>query len=261
MFSKEMEALIEAALQDGVLTDQEKSALVKRAQKEGIDIDELDIYIQSLLQKRHQVQADIDAEKDRQSKMGGIKRCPNCGQVVQGGSAVCTACGFAFNVEGNFNSSAVKLQEELARISEAYRKLIASTSERDNIKRDDLKKQCAMEKKQAIVSVVVANSRVELLELLAYSMPKANKQGNESGFSAWTKAEDLSYAYWILFQNCINLAKVSFSSDPSFAQYFNFYNQEVCKQPKKFWQKPVFWVVIGFICVIILSCILDNVNN
>lgn len=35
MFSKEMEALIEAALQDGVLTDQEKTVLLKRAQREG----------------------------------------------------------------------------------------------------------------------------------------------------------------------------------------------------------------------------------
>ena len=44
MFSKEMEALIQATLEDGVLEDHEKAALIKRAQKEGIDLDELEIY-------------------------------------------------------------------------------------------------------------------------------------------------------------------------------------------------------------------------
>lgn len=70
MFSPEMENLIEATLQDGILTDQEKNVLIKRAQKEGIDIDELDVYIQSLLQKRHQAESAKDAENDRKSKMG-----------------------------------------------------------------------------------------------------------------------------------------------------------------------------------------------
>ena len=41
MFSKELENLIKVTLADGVLTDKEKSVLIKRAQKEGVDIDEL----------------------------------------------------------------------------------------------------------------------------------------------------------------------------------------------------------------------------
>ena len=54
MFSEELKELIDITLQDGVLTDQERAVIVKRAQKEGIDVDELEIYIQSLLQKRNQ---------------------------------------------------------------------------------------------------------------------------------------------------------------------------------------------------------------
>ena len=52
MFSKELENLIQATLEDGVLEDNEKAALIKRAQKEGVDLDELEIYINSLLQRR-----------------------------------------------------------------------------------------------------------------------------------------------------------------------------------------------------------------
>ena len=52
MFSKELESLIQATLEDGILEDNEKAALVKRAQKEGVDLDELEIYITSILQRR-----------------------------------------------------------------------------------------------------------------------------------------------------------------------------------------------------------------
>lgn len=52
MFSKELESLIQATLEDGLLDEKEKAALIKRAEREGVDIAELEIYINSLLQKR-----------------------------------------------------------------------------------------------------------------------------------------------------------------------------------------------------------------
>ena len=52
MFSERLEKLIQSSLQDGILTDQEKAAIIKRAKAEGEDIDEVEIYIDSLLQKR-----------------------------------------------------------------------------------------------------------------------------------------------------------------------------------------------------------------
>ena len=52
MFSKELESLIQATLEDGKLEDFEKAALAKRAQAEGVDLAELEIYINSLRQRR-----------------------------------------------------------------------------------------------------------------------------------------------------------------------------------------------------------------
>jgi len=52
MFSERLDKLIQSSLQDGILTDQEKAAIIKRAKAEGEDIDEVEIYIDSLLQKR-----------------------------------------------------------------------------------------------------------------------------------------------------------------------------------------------------------------
>lgn len=119
MFSKEMEALIEATLQDGVLTDQEKAVLVKRAQKEGIDIDELDIYIQSIMQKRHQAEAEEDAKADRATKIGSVRRCPNCGYNVPSGFAACPQCGQTFNATET-TGSWEKLQDQINRMKAGF---------------------------------------------------------------------------------------------------------------------------------------------
>lgn len=91
MFSKEMENLIQATLEDGVLEENEKAALIKRAQKEGVDLDELEIYINSLLQKRQrelniknkeakeaQAQADLEYEKNEQKNFVNV---PNAERI------------------------------------------------------------------------------------------------------------------------------------------------------------------------------------
>ena len=102
-----MEALIEATLADGVLTDQEKTALVNRAKKEGVDLNELEIYIQSILQKRQKEldkksrearaqkeEADLESEKLR-SKI--LRECPNCGTRIPHLSNACPNCGFVID--------------------------------------------------------------------------------------------------------------------------------------------------------------------
>ncbi len=45
MYSKELEELIEVTLADGVVTDKERSVILKRAESEGIDTDEMNVYL------------------------------------------------------------------------------------------------------------------------------------------------------------------------------------------------------------------------
>lgn len=107
MFSDRLENLIEAALQDGVLTDQEKASIVKRAQAEGEDIDEVEIYIESLMQKRQQ---EIDQEKKEANAIQAkenqafekkraeiLRKCPKCGTLIPHLTSVCPECGFIIN--------------------------------------------------------------------------------------------------------------------------------------------------------------------
>lgn len=52
MFSEELKQLIEAAVTDGKVTEKEMKVIARRAKAEGVDMDELEIYIDSRIQSR-----------------------------------------------------------------------------------------------------------------------------------------------------------------------------------------------------------------
>ena len=52
MYNEKLEALITAALADGVLTDKEKNLLFKKAETMGIDRDEFELVLDGRLAKR-----------------------------------------------------------------------------------------------------------------------------------------------------------------------------------------------------------------
>ena len=104
MFSDRIENLISAALQDGVLTDKEEEILKRRVEKEGEDWDEVEMYIQSLLQKRQQelnkkmkniqeIQEKSDMNYE-QKRTETLRKCPKCGTYIPHLSNVCPDCGF-----------------------------------------------------------------------------------------------------------------------------------------------------------------------
>lgn len=75
MFSERLEKLIQSSLQDGILTDQEKTAIIKRAKAEGEDIDEVEIYIDSLLQKRQkELNNSVIKKQAKTSSMDELKK-------------------------------------------------------------------------------------------------------------------------------------------------------------------------------------------
>lgn len=202
MFSKEMEALIEAALQDGVLTDQEKSALIKRAQKEGIDIDELDIYIQSILQKRHQEKNALAEEEDRKAKMGGLKKCPHCGAVVQSLQGICEACGYVFR---EINAS--KYLEE-------FQKGLIAAQKRQNgdiIDEEYKRNESADERVTSFIETYpLPTSKADLLEFIIFLRPKAIDL-IENSF--------LSNDYSNKYKECIEKINKVYRNDSDFEKY------------------------------------------
>ncbi len=49
MYSQHLESLIQGVIADGIITEKERAVLHKRAEAEGVDIDELDVYVDGLI--------------------------------------------------------------------------------------------------------------------------------------------------------------------------------------------------------------------
>ena len=49
MYSEQIEQLIKSVIADGVITEKERAVLHKRAAAEGIDEDEIDVYVDGLV--------------------------------------------------------------------------------------------------------------------------------------------------------------------------------------------------------------------
>ena len=131
MYSEQLENLINAALADGELTEKEKQILFKRAEAEGIDLDEFEMILDSrivALKKEEAAQAAAAQAAAAQAaaaqaaaaapaapksnKFGDIRKCPACGAMLQSFQTTCADCGYEFkNVESV--QSAQKLFDQL----------------------------------------------------------------------------------------------------------------------------------------------------
>ena len=176
MFSKELEALINASLEDGVLEEYEKAAIVKRAKSEGVDLTELEIYINSILQKRkreHDLAEDAKQEKIDQRKREAFGRvCPNCGRQVPPMTLKCE-CGYEFT-EASTVSSIQKLSDKLLSVT-------ITDEDSSDIRHAENKqvmraKILTNKKVDIIASFPVPNTKEDIIEFLAISIVGANKK-------------------------------------------------------------------------------------
>ena len=232
MLTSELEQLINYALEDGVLTDKERSVLMRKAQAAGADLDEFEMILEA---KLHEVQktAAAVAPKSNSNKHGEIRKCPACGAMVSAFSTRCSECGFEFNnVEANKSANTLfeKLQalemekaRELAQHEESKNKQLLALSERHNSggtltkifanngkaqneERDDLIRTLEkgarlierkyMDAKINMIKVfAVPNTKGDLLELLSMASSSAYDNDGVIGpeEEAWLQKTDQIY--------------------------------------------------------------------
>lgn len=178
MFSKELENLIQATLEDGILEDYEKVALQKRAQAEGVDLTELEIYINSIMQKRkreleNQKKAEYEAlEKQKKQDFGKV--CPACGKQVSSLALNCE-CGYEFKKD--HHESAVQVFSE--KISKIQSRQLKGRPDTDTWKED--KKLREQEVLDAITMFPVPNTKEDIMEFLALAAPNSKFKGGIFG--------------------------------------------------------------------------------
>lgn len=165
MFSPELENLIQASLEDGVLEEHEKMALVKRATAEGVDLAELEIYINSILQRRQRElnqAAEARKEQREQERKEAFGRvCPNCGKQVPPMTLKCT-CGFEFAGSSKVSSTIQVLSNKIEAIN-----MRPSTEKSDGLfarRRNEYKK--TREIADIINMCPVPNTKEDIIEFL-----------------------------------------------------------------------------------------------
>jgi hypothetical protein len=178
MFSKELENLIQATLEDGVLEEYEKAALVKRAQAEGVDLTELEIYINSLLQKRKresEVKKEAEyseAEKKKKEEFGKV--CPACGQQVPPLTLKCE-CGYEFtNAKVSYSMQILSERLNAISLTDDEIKEIEHSAEGDKAgKRSDF---LALKQINMITTFPIPNTKEDIIDFLSTSISLANKK-------------------------------------------------------------------------------------
>lgn len=179
-FSKELEAIIEAALADGVITEKERAVLHKKALLEGVDPDELDIVIDGRLSKMKREEDWLKPAPPALEKRGNIVKCPSCGAPIEAGAVSCKECGYVFtNVAANRSSE--KLAEKISF-------LLHSKAKENHIVEE-------------IKNFPLPTGKEDLMEFIASMDAKRKEQG------------PLQQAYRTKFNEAITKAKTFFSND------------------------------------------------
>lgn len=91
---EELDALIQEYLTDGIITDKERQVLLRKAEKLGLDVDEIDLYIDAQQQK-------VDQQVDSAVRKQRGQTCPFCGGSVPQLADKCPHCGQNITAEAS----------------------------------------------------------------------------------------------------------------------------------------------------------------
>jgi hypothetical protein len=174
--------LIEIALIDGVLTEKQRSIIIRKAKALGEDEDEVEMILEAKLYEKQksmeQEKPQTKEEAPKYEKFGDVKKCPSCGSMLQSFHIKCLDCGHEFsNIQSN--ESVNKLFEMLndaenqrkdegvgKAIITFYTKLIGWNTPIDS------------KKKTIISNFPIPTTKGDMLEFLSLSVPKARSIGN-----------------------------------------------------------------------------------
>ncbi len=201
MYSEQLEQLIKSVIADGVITDKERAVLHKKAAAEDVDADELDVYVDGLVDEMKKAQQ----KPTTPQKHGIVSKCPQCGAVVEAGTVKCAECGYVFRgLEAN--SSMKVLAEKLEQVAE-FKSLSRG---RDSSQADIIR------------NFPVPTTKEDLLEFIMSMKAKYRSMSGEDVL-AYPKTRA---AYNTKYQECLTKAKVLFHNDRDFQTVFEDSNKK-----------------------------------
>lgn len=263
MYNEKLEALITAALADGVLTEKEKQILFKKAEAMGIDLDEFEMVLDARLvelkkkeaKANQQYQLEMEKAKSAQpsapksEKYGDVRKCPARGAIVPSMAAKCPECGYEFtNVEAN--SSTRLLMQKIDEIQAQYAELTANVDNKDEstirTRGYQVKRQLNDRTAQLIQNFPIPNTREDLIEFLTLCIGNSKADsimldGNDPVTPAWRKK----------LQQVIAKVKVALPNDQQAQELIEEYEGKR-ENSKKKGKK----IAIGIVVLIVVACLI-----
>ena len=264
MYNEKLEALITAALADGVLTEKEKQILFKKAEAMGIDLDEFEMVLDARLvelkkkeaKANQQYQLEMEKAKSAQpsapksEKYGDVRKCPACGAIVPSMAAKCPECGYEFtNVEAN--SSTRLLMQKIDEIQAQYAELTANVDNKDEsairTRGYQVKRQLNDRTAQLIQNFPIPNTREDLIEFLTLCIGNSKADsvmldGNDPVTPAWRKK----------LQQVIAKVKIALPNDQQAQELIDEYEGKR-ENSKKKGKKIAIGIVVLFVIALLIA--------
>ena len=227
LYDPKIEKLIDLALADGELTEKEKQILFKKAEAEGIDLDEFEMVLDArLYEHNHSQQATTSSQAAPTSKkFGDVKKCPTCGAIVESFTTKCHECGFEFrNVEANcsiqrlfdlLNNVEANSREDADSLAGVFRNAFADL---EGGSKDTRKK------KAIIQNFPIPNTKEDILEFLTLAIPLAKKP---SFFSDDEERKEMYPVWKAKCEQIIMKARFSMKDDPQTLAEINEYGKQI----------------------------------
>lgn len=230
-YNPQLEKLIDLALADGVLEENEKQVLFKKAEAMGVDLAEFEMVLNARLYEKSHTSARGGASPSS-SKFGDIKKCPACGAMIKSFTAICPECGFEFqNVGTNqgierlfqmLNDIEARAKDESApkSIGGAYAQMLGKSlnfySGGDKITR---------QKVAVIQNFPVPNTKNDILEFLTLAVPQTKSTLFERNNDPNKRA--LVNAWKSKCEQIIMKAKFALKDDKETIEEIKFYAKEL----------------------------------
>ena len=184
-----MEALISAALADGVLTEKEKQVLFKKAQSMGIDLDEFEMVLDARLVELEKAEKEKAAKAaPKSNKIGDVRKCPQCGAVIGSFQMICPECGFEFSGVGP-NKFVEKFSAELRNILEKQdggKGTFFDTFDTTGVYKEKRQNKAIVKAETNFVkNYPLPLTKEDCIEMLNFILPKTQLSGSNGATQAW----------------------------------------------------------------------------
>lgn len=256
LYDEKIEALISAALADGVLTEKEKQILFKKAQAQGVDLDEFEMVLDARLVELEKEKAEKSAPKS--TKYGDVRKCPVCGALVPALAVSCPECGYEFSgIEADSASQQLAKQIDDVLKDAIEQKNNAQRSRLDNSFKltsssplekalHDIDENTNQRVKETIKNFPIPNTKSNLFEFIVSLQSKSNQK-----ITSWqTNYKD---AYTTKLQEAWDKAKLLFPDDPMFKKIFEELEAENNKKKRRKIIKVIIWIVVVLIMLLIMA--------